>query len=80
MNLTPLQKNLLNSLKDNPIWISLIKELRSAMPPVRYRPQDGDRNYQNWIYESGKVAEAEAILSLLYGGQVDVKQQPDEVK
>ena len=71
MTLTPQQRALLLDLNLNPVWVSILDDLKtslSAAPRWKRSGDDGrseEEKRAEWIHHSGKLDELDNILLIL---------------
>lgn len=58
------EKQYLLEIKHNIIWKKILQKIIDQSRTPRFKPKKGDQSL-DWVYESGRLDEREAIISLL---------------
>lgn len=71
------ERQLLKSLKTNPVWESILNKISQFSSTPRYRPDKTEKQVSDWMYQSGRLDERESIISLLRLLNVKVKLEKE---
>lgn len=69
--LEPHERVYLSALQESPVWVGILKKLRKATPAPLYAP-GGQKEFERWIYCSGKHDAMEGILRVLHGSAINL--------
>lgn len=70
------ERNFLNNLKGNDIWLSIIKKIQIREPLPGYKPsKDSGKEFHKWIYRSGGDDAIQGLISQLMDEPVKLKKE-----
>ena len=70
----------LRSLKESPIWGSILEKLSTFQAPPLFTPagKDPKDQYNRWVYESGALRGVKGMISILNGSETQLILKPED--